>query len=125
MVTLSSVQPEGDFLLFATLTDEDGLHELNPPGLLAATTWQWARSMDGVSGWTDIAEATASEYKPVLDDVDHFLRATANYWDSESFENPQWYMPVTWLPASRKPAQHRWKRFQWTGSPTNRRSSVS
>ena len=89
VVTLSSVQPEGDFLLFATLTDEDGLHELNPPGLLAATTWRWARSMDGVSGWTDIPEATASEYEPALADVDHFLRATARYWDSESFENPR------------------------------------
>ena len=52
VVTLSTVQPEGDFLLFATLTDEDGLHELNPPGLLAATTWQWAR-VDGRGEWLD------------------------------------------------------------------------
>ena len=31
VVTLSSVQPEGGYMLFATLTDQDGLHELNPP----------------------------------------------------------------------------------------------
>ena len=76
-------------MLIATLTDQDGLHELNPPGILAATTWQWARSTDGVSGWMDISGATAGEYQPKLADADHFLRATATYWDSESFENPR------------------------------------
>ena len=88
-VTLSSVQPEGGLMLIATLTDPDGLHELNPPGVIAATSWQWARSEDGMTGWTDIQGATAKEYKPVVADVDHYLRATARYWDSESFENPR------------------------------------
>ena len=89
VVTLSSVQPEGGYMLIATLTDQDGLDDQNPPGVIAATSWQWARSMDGVTDWTDIMGATDNEYEPGRSDVGHFLRATAVYWDSESFENPR------------------------------------
>ena len=89
VVTLSSVQPEGGYKLIATLTDQDGLPDQNPPGVIAATSWQWARSMDGVTDWTDITGATDNEYEPGRSDVDHFLRARATYWDGESFENPR------------------------------------
>ena len=89
VVTLSSVQPEGGYKLIATLTDQDGLDDQKPQGVIAATSWQWARSMDGVTDWADITGATDNEYEPTRADVDHFLRARATYWDSESFENPR------------------------------------
>ena len=44
--------------------------------------------MDGSTNWMDIDKATSRDYRPVAMDVGYYLRATAMYWDSESFENP-------------------------------------
>ena len=57
----------------ADLTDDDGG--------VTGTTWQWARSPNGRSGWTDIAGATSSSYTAGTDDVNQYLRATASYED--------------------------------------------
>ena len=55
----------------ASLTDDDGG--------TADTTWQWARSPNGRSGWRDIAGQTAARYTATADDVNQYLRATATY----------------------------------------------
>ena len=57
----------------ASLTDDDGG--------ITGTTWQWARSPNGRSSWTDIAGATSSSYTVTADDANQYLRATASYED--------------------------------------------
>ena len=75
-VTLSSLEPEEEVRITATLAD--------PDGIASKIRWQWARSSDGSTGWVDIDEATSGIYTPVPADADHYLRATANYEDRES-----------------------------------------
>ena len=75
-VTLSSLDPEEEVRITATLAD--------PDGIASKIRWQWARSSDGSTGWVDIDEATSGIYTPVPADADHYLRATANYEDRES-----------------------------------------
>ena len=58
------------------------------------TTWQWERSRNGRTGWTEIEVVTDTNnnnpnperqrtYTPVEDDEGYFLRATASYDDRE------------------------------------------
>ena len=58
---------------FASLTDDDGG--------VTGTTWQWARSPNGRSSWTDIAGETFSSYTAGAADANQYLRATASYED--------------------------------------------
>ena len=74
VVTLSTSQPEHGAVITATLTD--------PDSGIAGITWQWARSADGQTGWTDIIGATSETYTPVVANVGSHLRATASYTDS-------------------------------------------
>ena len=57
----------------AVLTDDDGI--------TGTTTWQWARSPNGRSRWTDVAGATSSSYTVAADDANQYLRASASYED--------------------------------------------
>ena len=57
-VTLSSVQPQVDTPLTATLTDPDVAVD-------STVTWQWARSDAQDSGYDDITTATSASYTPV------------------------------------------------------------
>ena len=57
----------------AALSDDDGS--------ISGTTWQWARSPNGRSSWTDILTATSSSYTVTADDANQYLRATASYTD--------------------------------------------
>ena len=50
VVTLSTSQPEHGAVITATLTD--------PDSGIAGVTWQWARSANGQTGWTNIIGAT-------------------------------------------------------------------
>ena len=75
-VTLSSLEPEEEVRITATLAD--------PDGIASKIRWQWARSSDGSTGWVDIDEVTSGIYTPVSADADHYLRATASYEDRES-----------------------------------------
>ena len=59
----------------ATLTDLDG----TATGL----DWDWARSEDGATGWTNISGVNSNSYTPDSGDVGYYLRATANYTDPE------------------------------------------
>ena len=80
-----------------TNLNEDGEVELNKPqpqvgrGLEASVsdpdsdpedqTWQWARSMDGETGWIDIETSTSANRSPESADAGYYLRATATYTD--------------------------------------------
>ena len=71
-VTLSPTQPAARSPVTATLTD--------PDGVTGTTTWQWSKSSDGSTGWTDV-NANSRSYTPVDGDVNYYLRATASYTD--------------------------------------------
>jgi hypothetical protein len=75
VVTLSS-QPEVGVELTASLND--------PDGGVTGLAWQWARSADGSTGWTNISGATSANYTPVDADANMFLRATASYTDAHA-----------------------------------------
>ena len=45
--------------------------------------WQWSRSPNGSSSWTDIVGETFSSYTATADDANQYLRATASYEDQE------------------------------------------
>ena len=59
--------------LTATLTDPDDV---------GTTAWTWERSMSGTGSWQTISGATSLTYTPVANDIDHYLRVSANYSDS-------------------------------------------
>ncbi len=72
-ITLSPKPPKIDTAVTATLTDADGG--------VTGTTWQWAISANGTSGWTNISTATSDSYTPVAADATKYLRVTASYAD--------------------------------------------
>ena len=72
-ITLSMMRPVVGAEVTATLSD--------PDGAVTGVTWQWARSLDGATGWADIAGATSMSYTPVPLDEGYHLRATAAYTD--------------------------------------------
>ena len=71
---LSSVQPQVDAPLTATLSD--------PDGGVTGTTWEWKSSSDQTI-WADISGATGGSYTPVAGDVGNHLMVTASYTDGE------------------------------------------
>ena len=71
-LTLSSVQPQVDTALTATLTDPDGL---------VSTAWVWERSLDNKRTWEPVKGTPAASYTPETDDVGAYLRVTATYTD--------------------------------------------
>ena len=71
-VTLSSVQPQEDILLTATLEDGDGANGIR---------WQWYRASSQSSTGTALAGATSTSYTPISDDVGNYLRVVATYDD--------------------------------------------
>ena len=73
-VTLSTRTPEVGSAIRATLTD--------PDGGVTGETWQWAKSNNGSTGWTDIQGATSASYTPGRSDAGAFLRATVSYDDA-------------------------------------------
>ena len=73
VVTLSTEEAETGTPLTATLEDGDGG--------VSGEVWQWARSRNGQTGWTNISGATSSSYTPTVADEDFFLRATVTYTD--------------------------------------------
>ena len=74
-VTLSSLQPQVEFQLTATLDDPDNVS--------GSATWSWERSPNRSSSWTLISGETSATYTPVAADVGDYLRATASYDDGE------------------------------------------
>ena len=74
-ISLSPPQPGVGIEITATLTD--------PDGGVTSERWQWSRSPDGSTRWSDIQGANSATYTPVLDDVSNYLRATVNYTDAQ------------------------------------------
>ena len=72
-VILSSLQPQVDTVLTATLVDPDDATNVS---------WTWHSSSIWSSGWTTISGATTDDYTPVAGDVGNHLRATATYTNS-------------------------------------------
>ena len=72
-VSMSTTRPREGTTLSASLTD--------PDGSVSDTSWQWARSANGSTGWRDIVRANSYRYRPVANDGGNYLRATASYTD--------------------------------------------
>ena len=72
-VTLSTRTPEVGSAITATLSDPD-----RP---VTNISWQWEKSSNGSTGWTDIQGATSGSYTPGESDAGIFLRATVSYDD--------------------------------------------
>ena len=77
VVTLPQTQPIMGVALTASLNDPDNV-------VPSQVSWQWARSSDGSTGWTNIAGATSGwacrrPTRPLGADVGSYLRATASY----------------------------------------------
>ena len=73
-LTLSSQQPKVGRALTATLSD--------PDGGVSSLTFTWERSENGGS-WKTISLASGRSYTPVDSDLNHHLRVTAFYADSQ------------------------------------------
>ena len=76
-VTLSTRTPEVGSAVRASLSDPD-----TP---LRNVSWQWAKSSNGTTGWTNIDGATSANYTPGRSDAGSFLRATVSYDDSVGY----------------------------------------
>ena len=74
-VLLSSLEPEVDSEITATLND--------PDGSVSASGWQWTKSSDDGSTWTDIVGAISATFTPTSDEAEMHLRATVSYTDGE------------------------------------------
>ena len=72
-VSMSTTWPRERTTLSASLTD--------PDRSVSDTSWQWARSANGSTGWRDIVRARSNRYTPVANDVGNYLRATVTYTD--------------------------------------------
>ena len=72
-LTLSSVQPQVDTLLEATLTD--------PDGSVSGETWTWEKSTTRTNGWSTISGEMSASYTPVAGDVGNYLRVKVTYTD--------------------------------------------
>ena len=72
-VSMSTTWLREGTTLSASLTD--------PDGSVSDTSWQWARSANGSTGWRDIVRANSYRYRPVANDGGNYLRATASYTD--------------------------------------------
>ena len=75
-VILSSLQPQVDTALTATLEDPDG----GDPNV----DWTWESSSSWSSGWTAISGETSDTYTPATGDVGNYLRATASYTNAQN-----------------------------------------
>ena len=74
-VRLSPTQPAARQAATATLTDPDEVS--------GTPTWQWQRSSDGSTDWSNVGN-NSDTYMPVDGDLTYYLRATASYTDGEA-----------------------------------------
>ncbi|MEO5340940.1 MAG: putative Ig domain-containing protein [Magnetococcus sp. MYC-9] len=69
-----AVLPGSVLTAFSTLTDEDGLGTIG---------YQWQRSADGVSAWTNISNATSSSLTVSQAEASQYVRVVASYTDGQ------------------------------------------
>ena len=75
-VTLSTLQPQVDVVITATLDDPDS-------EIADTITWQWYRGSSPITGANEGENTTTSTYTPAAGDVGSRLRARAMYDDEE------------------------------------------
>ena len=75
-VTLSTLQPQVERVITATLTDPD-------VAITDTITWQWYRGSSPIAGANDGENSNESMYTPVTGDIGGRLRARAMYDDGE------------------------------------------
>ena len=79
MLTGLAEDPDGNVGDTPPITGENNGYV---PANITGATWQWAKSMDMMDTWMDIAGATNAAYT-VMGDDGYYLRATAMYSDGE------------------------------------------
>ena len=94
-VVLSAVQPQVGTAVTATLSDPDGAP--------SSVTWQWARGDTPSGPFTNVSSGpNPASYTPVAADLDHYMRATAEYTDPQGSGKSAYvvsYNPVRAAPA--------------------------
>ena len=78
-VKLDPDRPTVDTEITASVTD--------PDGGVTGEVWQWARSENMDSTFTDITGATSASYTPVDSDQGYYLRAAVSYTDGYGGDN--------------------------------------
>ena len=97
-VTLSTLQPQVEIELTATLTDPDEVTQENLNGTVSDdATWQWFR------GSSVIAGAVGATYTPMPGDIGFILKAKATYMDGEDDENDKTAEAASVHPVRAKP----------------------
>ena len=74
-VRLSPTRGDIGTRITATLTDRDGAP--------TRVSWEWARSADGMTGWTPVPGTNSDRYILDSDDRGSYVQATAYYTDTE------------------------------------------
>ena len=95
-VMLSTLQPQVDRPLTATLDDPDDQTE-------NTITWQWYRGRDSITGADDGVGTIRSSYTPTPGDVGSVLRAEATYRDAEDEDNDKTADEVSYRSVRRAP----------------------
>ncbi len=87
-VTLSSVQPQVDTALTATLTDPDVVS--------GAPTWRWTIAGSATGAFNNVSTGgTSASYTPVAGDVGKYLKVTASYTDGEGSGKSAYLAPAS------------------------------
>ena len=105
-LTLSSVQPQVDTALTATLTDPDGLVSID---------WVWEQSQDKRT-WEEIKGTIEGSYTPETDDVGAYLRVTVVYTDGDGTGADKRVPPIV-APYAVRQARANNDPPEFTGSP--------
>ena len=79
MIMLSTLQPQVDVAITATLSDSDGIDATN----VTSIEWQWYRGNTPIAGATNGAGAITSMYIPAAGDIGSRVSAKAMYDDDE------------------------------------------
>ena len=81
-VTVGNLEEAGS-VSFSKVGAEIRAELSDPDGGVSSRSWQWARSSDRSTGWTNIGGATSASYTPSSDDEEMYLRARVSYEDGQ------------------------------------------
>ena len=82
--TVRNVEEAGTISFSPRRDCESGRCLNDPDGGVNGATWQWARSSNRNTGWTNIGGATSARYTPSSGDQGMYLQATVSYDDAHS-----------------------------------------
>ena len=81
-VTVGNLEEAGS-VSFSRVGAEIRAELSDPDGGVSSPNWQWARSSNRRTGWTNIGGATSASYTPSSDDEEMYLRARVSYEDGQ------------------------------------------